>query len=94
MCKITRRRQAAPTAASRVQCDMCRTPFRLEVEEPEFCAVFGPLAAQTGRIVGAVIAFEILTLLCGYFINMLAYLTGARHWPHRGRCPTIGMLPG
>jgi hypothetical protein len=69
-------RQACPTTASRLRCDMCRTNFVLEQQRPGFAEICGPCSLSAVRSLGVVVLVELATVGCGLFVNSLAFLTG------------------
>ena len=69
-------RQACPTAASRLRCDMCRTDFVLEQQRPDFGEICRPCGAGTLRMLLAIVLAEVATVVAGFCVNGMAFLTG------------------
>ena len=69
-------RQAAPTSASRVRCDMCHGPFELDRQRPSMRDFCRPCGSGVASGIAAIAAVELATLGCGYIVNLLALLTG------------------
>ena len=69
-------RQACPTAASRLRCDMCRADFVLEQQWPGCVEICRPCGTGAIRTLLAVVLVEACTVAAGYCVNGLAFLTG------------------
>lgn len=69
-------RQACPTAASRLRCDMCRTNFVLEQQRPGFGEICRPCGEGALRTLLAIVLAEAATVAAGYCVSGMAFLTG------------------
>lgn len=67
-------RQACPTAASRVRCDMCRTEFNLQQQAPKCADVCGPVGNHMIEMLLGIVLFESAALGCGLLVNGIAAL--------------------